>query len=78
MADLESAVRRFRSAEDAVPRAKERAARIVAEAREQVDQARAELADAIRAADRAGMRQRDIVAITGLSRERIRQIVLDG
>lgn len=76
MADLESAVRKLRTAEDGVTRAKERAARIVADARGQVDQARAELAEAIRAADRDGMRQRDIVEITGLSRERVRQIVL--
>lgn len=78
MADLEAAVRKLRTAEDGVPRAQERAARIVAEAREKVDQARAELADQIRAADQAGMRQVDIVAATGYSRERVRQIVRDG
>lgn len=75
MADLESAVRKLRAAEAGVPRAQERAARIVAEARGQVDAARQELAEAIRAADAAGMRQRDIVAATGYSRERVRQIV---
>lgn len=73
--DLEAAVRKLRAAEDGVPRAQERAAQIVAEARAKLDQARAELAEQIRAADRAGMRQRDIVAATGYSRERIRQIV---
>lgn len=60
-----------------VPRAEERAARIIAEARARVDQARAELAKEIRAADRAGMRQVDIVAATGYSRERVRQIIRD-
>ena len=61
-----------------LPRAEERAARIIAEARALVDQARAELAEEIRAADRAGMRQVDIVAATGYSRERIRQIIRAG
>ncbi|MCO8273157.1 hypothetical protein M1L60_21425 [Actinoplanes sp. TRM 88003] len=78
MADLEAAVRKLRAAEDGVPRAQERAARIVADAREKVDQARGELAEEIRAADRVGMRQVDIVAATGYSRERVRQIVREG
>jgi hypothetical protein len=76
--DLGEAVRKLHAAQEAVPRAEERAARIIAEAREKVDQARAELAEQIRAADRAGMRQVDIVTATGYSRERIRQIVRDG
>lgn len=75
MADLEGAVRRLAAAQAAVPRAQERAARIVADARAKVDQARAELADEIRAADQDGMRQHEIVEATGYSRERIRQIV---
>ncbi|WP_157411369.1 hypothetical protein [Actinoplanes rectilineatus] len=78
MADLGAAVRKLRAAEDGVPRAQERAARIVAEARGKVDQARADLADQIRAADRGGMRQVDIVAATGYSRERVRQIIREG
>lgn len=78
MADLEAAVRKLRAAESGVPRAQERAARIVADARDKVDRARAELAEEIRAADRAGIRQVDIVTATGYSRERIRQIVRDG
>ncbi|GAB1642976.1 hypothetical protein [Krasilnikovia sp. MM14-A1259] len=77
MADLEAAVRKLRVAQAGVPRAEERAARIVAEARGRVEQARADLAEAIRAADRDGMRQVDIVVATGYSRERIRQIVRD-
>jgi len=43
-----------------------------------VDRARADLAAAIRAADRDGVRQVDIVAATGYSRERVRQIIRDG
>ncbi|MFV2087634.1 hypothetical protein [Micromonospora sp. LOL_021] len=78
MADLEAAVRKLRTAQAAVPRAEERAARLVAEAREKVDRARADLAEAIRAADRDGVRQVDIVAATGYSRERVRQIIRDG
>lgn len=78
MADLEAAVRKLRAAEPGVPRAQERAAQIVADARDKVDQARAELAEEIRAADQAGMRQVEIVAVTGYSRERVRQIVRDG
>jgi hypothetical protein len=78
MADLESAVRKLRTAEAGVPRAQERAAQIVAEARGRVDRARAKLAEEIRAADQAGMRQVDIVAATGYSRERVRQIVREG
>ena len=75
---LEAALRKLRTAEAGVPRAQERAAQIIAEARARVDQARADLAEEIRAADQAGMRQVDIVAATGYSRERIRQIIRDG
>ncbi|ADU06932.1 hypothetical protein ML5_1394 [Micromonospora sp. L5] len=78
MADLEAAVRKLRAAQAGVPRAEERAARLVAEAREKVDQARAALVEEIRAADRDGVRQVDIVAATGYSRERVRQIIRDG
>ncbi|MFI7071867.1 hypothetical protein [Micromonospora sediminicola] len=78
MADLEAAVRKLRAAQAGVPRAEGRAARLVAEAREKVDQARAALAEEIRAADRDGVRQVDIVAATGYSRERVRQIIRDG
>ncbi|GGM30450.1 MULTISPECIES: hypothetical protein [Micromonospora] len=75
MADLESAVRKLRAAQAGVPGAEQRAARLIAEARARVEAARAELAEAIRAADRDGARQVDIVAATGYSRERIRQII---
>ncbi|MDG4791388.1 hypothetical protein O7626_36770 [Micromonospora sp. WMMD1102] len=78
MADLRSAVRKLRAAQAGVPHAEERAARLIAEARARVDQARAELAEAIRAEAADGTRQRDIVEVTGYSRERIRQIIRDG
>lgn len=51
------------------------AQRLVAEARAKVDQARADLAQAIVAAARAGMRQRDLVVATGYNRESIRRIL---
>lgn len=75
---LEAAARKLRTAEAGVPRAQERAAQLIADARAKVDEARAALAEEIRAADAAGMRQRDIVDITGYSRERVRQIVAGG
>lgn len=78
VANLDSAVRKLRAAQAGVPRAEERAAKLIAEARAQVKAARAELAEAIRAADRDGARQVDIVAATGYSRERIRQIIRNG
>ncbi|MBW4703571.1 MULTISPECIES: hypothetical protein [unclassified Micromonospora] len=78
MANLESAVRKLRAAQAGVPRAEERAAKLIAEARAQVKAARVELAEAIRAADRDGTRQVDIVTATGYSRERIRQIIRNG
>ncbi|MFY1674798.1 hypothetical protein ACN27G_33490 [Plantactinospora sp. WMMB334] len=78
MADLEAAVRKLRTAQAGIPRAEERAARLVADARARLDQARAELAEAIRNEAAAGTRQRDIVEVTGYSRERIRQIIRDG
>ena len=78
MADLEAATRKLRAAEAGITRAQERAAKIVADARDRVDQARTELADAIRDADQSGVRQVDIVAVTGYSRERVRQIVREG
>lgn len=78
MANLEAAVRKLRAAQAGVPRAEERAARLISEARARVDEARVELAEAIRAEAAAGARQVDIVAVTGYSRERIRQIIRDG
>ncbi|SCL64725.1 hypothetical protein GA0070617_5547 [Micromonospora yangpuensis] len=68
-------MRKLRAAQAGVPGAEQRAARLIAEARARVEAARAELAEAIRAADRDGARQVDIVAATGYSRERIRQII---
>jgi len=61
-----------------VPRAQEDARELVATARAEVERTRAALAEAIVRAGRAGMRQKDIVAVTGYNRERVRQILRAG
>jgi len=70
MGQLDDAVRAFHEAEDAV-RTVERD-RIAAKAA--VEKARTKLAEAIVEAVRGGMRQVDVAAVTGYSRERVRQI----
>lgn len=55
--------------------ARAEAARKVDQAQKRADKARSALADAIARAARAGTRQRDIVATTGYSRERVRTIL---
>jgi hypothetical protein len=76
--DLDDAVRRLRAAQAGLPRAEQRAEQITAAARARVEQARRDLAAAIVEAYAGGIRQRDIVAVTGYSRERVRQIVRAG
>lgn len=53
----------------------ETAAAAFRSAKKTLDERRAWLAEAIVAADRAGVRQADIVRITGYTRERVRQLV---
>lgn len=69
--DLEAAVRAYAEAQAAVASAQQ----AVADRRAEVPRARERLAEAIVAATRAGMRQRDIVRITGYGREQVRRIV---
>ena len=69
--DLEAAVRAYREAQDAVGDAE----RNLAVVRAHVPEARAKLAEAIVRAARAGVRQRDIVAVTGYTRESVRRIL---
>jgi acyl-CoA reductase-like NAD-dependent aldehyde dehydrogenase len=76
--DLDAAVRAFRAAQDEVPDAQAAARQLVADARAKVEQKRAELAAAIVRAARAGVRQRDLVAVTGYNRESIRRILRAG
>jgi AcrR family transcriptional regulator len=75
MADeLAAAVRAYEEARAAVADAENEADRIVTKAKDQVVKARSRLAEAIVAAARAGVRQVDIVRVTGYTRERVRQI----
>lgn len=53
----------------------ERAAKAFRRAEVALEQRRAELAEAIRAADAAGTKQVDIVRITGYTRETVRRLV---
>lgn len=73
--ELAAAVRAYEAAQAAVPKAQERADRLVAEARAEVLRARERLNAEIIRATEEGVRQVEIVAITHLTRERIRQIV---
>jgi len=76
--DLQAAVRAHQVARDAVPQAQTEAKRLVAAARAEVERTRQALAKAIVRAARSGMRQKDIVAVTGYNRERVRQILRAG
>lgn len=69
--DLRAAVDAYRAAQTAVDAAE----RAVTARRAEVPAARERLHAAIVAAARAGIRQRDIVAVTGYNRERVRTIV---
>ncbi|MFI7429625.1 hypothetical protein ACIBPB_21750 [Micromonospora sp. NPDC049836] len=68
---LADAVRAFHMAQATAAASAQRAA----EDREKVTEARDQLATAIVAAARDGMRQVDIVRVTGYTRERVRQIL---
>lgn len=71
---LSDAVAAFHKAQASVAASEQRAA----EERAKLVDARAELADAIVTEAQKGMRQRDIIKITGYSRERVRQILRAG
>lgn len=74
MGQLSDAADAYRAAESAVARAERDAARRIRAAKQQRTQARLRLAEAIQAAYDGGMRQVDIAAETGYSREWIRRI----
>jgi len=78
MANLADAVKAHRAAEVAYERAKEDAAARVERARQARETARIKLADAMVDAALSGMRQVDIIATTGYSRERVRTILRAG
>ncbi len=72
--DLEAAVRAYRAAQAAVSDAE----RAVVESRAEVPVARERLHAAIVAAARAGVRQTDLIQVTGYNRESIRRILRAG
>ncbi|MEW2383053.1 hypothetical protein AB0873_13345 [Micromonospora sp. NPDC047707] len=76
--DLAAAVRAYEEARAAVMDAQARAEQLVTNARNDVAEARSRLAEAIVDAARDGMRQVDIVRVTGYTRERVRQILRAG
>lgn len=78
MANLADAVKAHRAAEAAYERAKVDAAARVRRARQSREAARLRLAEAMVTAARDGMRQTDIIATTGYSRERVRTILRAG
>jgi predicted transcriptional regulator len=75
---LDAAIAAYQQARDAVPAAQEDARRLVADARSEADRARQRLAAAIVSAARRGMRQKEIVARTGYTRETVRRILREG
>jgi hypothetical protein len=74
MAGLSEAVEAYRAAQQGVDAAKAEAERIVAQARETVAVKRNALNEAIAEAARNGTKQRDIVAVTGFTREHVRRV----
>jgi hypothetical protein len=73
--DLDAAIVALRDAQDAEDAAKVRAAELVADARAAVADRRRELHSAIADAYRGGLRQKDLVERTGMTRESIRRIL---
>lgn len=71
---LDQAVRAYRDAQSRAAASEQRAA----DDRAEVIRKRDALIEAIVAAGQAGMRQVDIIKITGYSRERVRQILRAG
>ena len=72
-------MRAHEAAQADLPRAQERAKKLVADARAKIERTRAALAAAMVAEFEAGrVRQIDLIRRTGYSRERVRQILRDG
>jgi hypothetical protein len=78
MGQLDDAVRAYRDSETAIARAEAAAKAKVKAARGARTEARRRLAQAIVEAARGGMRQVDIIRVTGYSRERVRTILRAG
>ncbi len=78
MAKLDDAVRAYRDSEATIARAEAAAKARVKAARQARTEARRRLAEAIVEAANEGMRQVEIIRITGYSRERVRTILREG
>jgi hypothetical protein len=76
--DLAAAVRAYDEAKAEIAQAETHARQLIAEARFRAEQRRLDLAAAIARAARAGIRQRDIIAVTSYTREHVRRIVRAG
>jgi len=70
-----TALSRLRAAQDAVPRAEERGKQLVADARAEVEAARAKLAETIVAAYLEGAKVGDLAKRSEYNRETIRRIL---
>ncbi|GIF71920.1 hypothetical protein [Asanoa siamensis] len=75
MDQLGEAVRAFKAAQAALPRAEERADQLVADARARISEARAALAAEIVAEYENGARVNDLAHRSGYTRETIRRIL---
>ncbi|GAA1028033.1 hypothetical protein GCM10009557_11590 [Virgisporangium ochraceum] len=78
MADLRAAARAYREAEKGIESAKAAAEARIRAAREKAEACRTDLHAAMVDAARAGMAQKEIIEVTGYSRERVRSILRAG
>lgn len=78
MANLDNAARAYRAAVDAVESTKEANEQRLRAAREKAEAARQALAEAMVEAARSGVRQTEIIKVSGYSREHVRTILRAG
>ena len=78
MGQIEDRVKAYQASVAALDATKKATAAKVKDAQDKVGQARAELAAAIVAEFRTGVRQKDLIRRSGYSRERVRQILRAG
>lgn len=78
MGQLDDAVEAYHASQDALAAVERDAKKRIEAARKASTAARSRLAAAMIAAARGGMRQVDIIRVTGYSRERVRTILREG
>ena len=78
MGQIEDRVKAYQASVAALDATKKATAAKVKDAQDKVGQARAEVAAAIVAEFRTGVRQKDLIRRSGYSRERVRQILRAG